>query len=148
MSTSLTRYARLLKLLSHPARLEIIHLLRYQSLFVQDIELMIGRPQAFISQQLQQLRDAGIVVTERVGRRIAYKLENAAIIRGSDMLRKALGFGEKNISRVPKVFRDPVCGMTLEPKSASFRFVYRSQPRYFCASGCMKRFQKSPSQYL
>lgn len=148
MNRSLSEYARFLKLLSHPARLEILYLLRHQPLFVQDVQVMVGRPQAFISQQLQQLRVAGIVATERVGRRVAYKLADARLIRGSDMMRQALGFGKGKDKPRKQIFRDPVCGMRLEPRIATFRYVYRKEPYYFCASGCLKRFQKSPMQFL
>ncbi len=142
-----TRYARLLKVLSHPARLEVLHLLRTQPLFVQDIVTMVGRSQAFVSQQLQVLRAAGIVRTERLGRRIAYRLTSPDFIRGSDIIRAALKPATPRTSS-RTIFRDPVCGMKLEPKTASFRYVHRHQPYYFCASGCWKQFKHTPSKFL
>lgn len=148
MTKSFGTYADHLKLLAHPARLELVHVLRDQALFVQDLQLMLGKPQAFVSQQLQLLRRAGVVATERAGRRVAYKLANPAIIRGSDLLRQAFGLSVADHGRKRAVFQDPVCGMRLAPHTAAFRFVFRREPYYFCASGCLHRFRKAPHHFL
>jgi ArsR family transcriptional regulator len=58
-------HANLLKALSHPRRLEIIHLLRDQELPVTDIYTMLDLPQANISQHLMVLRDAQVVHARR-----------------------------------------------------------------------------------
>lgn len=148
MNRALSEYARLLKLLAHPVRLEIVHLLRHQPLFVQDVQAMVGRPQAFVSQQLRLLRAAGIVGTERIGRKVAYTVADKRFLRAHDLLRSALGFREDDDARTHRIFVDPVCGMRLEPRTATFRHVYRKEPYYFCASGCLHRFQKRPHHFL
>ena len=53
-------HAQLLKSIAHPRRLEIIHLLRDQSLLVSQIVEMLDLPQANISQHLQILRNAEV----------------------------------------------------------------------------------------
>ena len=44
--------------------------------------------------------------------------------------------------------RDPVCGMTVDPKGAKHRTVYEGQPYYFCCLGCLTKFEVDPARYL
>jgi Cu+-exporting ATPase len=43
---------------------------------------------------------------------------------------------------------DPVCGMTVSPATAAGQFEYAGKTYYFCAVGCLNRFQADPQQYL
>jgi len=43
---------------------------------------------------------------------------------------------------------DPVCGMEVDPKSASATYEYKGQTYYFCSPGCKAAFQKDPEKYL
>lgn len=43
---------------------------------------------------------------------------------------------------------DPVCGMTVKPKSAAGPYEYKDQTYFFCGSHCLKRFQKDPERFL
>jgi DNA-binding transcriptional ArsR family regulator len=52
---TLQKQATILKALSHPRRLEIIHLIRDQELPVQDIHQMLDLPQANVSQHLKRV---------------------------------------------------------------------------------------------
>jgi DNA-binding transcriptional ArsR family regulator len=52
---TLQKQATILKALSHPRRLEIIHLIRDQELPVQDIHQMLDLPQANVSQHLKRI---------------------------------------------------------------------------------------------
>lgn len=151
-------HASLLKALAHPRRLEIIHLLRDQSLCVSDIYEMLDLPQANISQHLMILRDAGVLTTKREGKQIMYALANQKIIAASDMLREFLidQHQDSNLSDqfsltmkelVPLV-HDPVCGMRVSPKTAGGSARYRQHDYYFCASGCLKRFNENPKKYV
>lgn len=42
---------------------------------------------------------------------------------------------------------DPVCGMTVDPKSAAGKSEYQGQTYYFCALGCKKAFDQEPERY-
>ena len=53
--------AALFKALSHPVRLEILEILREGEECVCHMEAVLGPRQAYISQQLMVLRDAGLV---------------------------------------------------------------------------------------
>ena len=44
--------------------------------------------------------------------------------------------------------KDPVCGMTCDPKTAAGKSEYQGQTYYFCSPGCKKAFDKEPQQYV
>jgi Cu+-exporting ATPase len=48
---------------------------------------------------------------------------------------------------VPAV-RDPVCGMTVDPRTAKHRTEHAGMTYYFCASGCREKFMAEPARYL
>ncbi len=67
-------WADLLKALAHPLRLQIMHsLLRDGCHNVSCIERRTGVSQSSISQHLQKLRAAGLVVSERSGNEVYYR---------------------------------------------------------------------------
>ncbi len=43
---------------------------------------------------------------------------------------------------------DPVCGMTVDEKTAQFKTDYKGTTYYFCAPGCKKVFEGQPEKYL
>jgi len=152
-------HAQFLKALSHPRRLEIIHLLRDGSLCVSDIYRMLDLPQANISQHLMILRQAGIVTTRRQGKQVVYKLSHPNIIKASDLVRETLIDQHQHnqtlqsqlhlsMKELVPLVHDPVCHMRLSPRTASFTHTHQDHPYYFCASGCLAAFQKNPTRYL
>ena len=44
--------------------------------------------------------------------------------------------------------KDPVCGMTVDPKTAQFHGVYQAKHYYFCSENCKKQFDENPGQYV
>jgi P-type Cu+ transporter len=44
--------------------------------------------------------------------------------------------------------KDPVCGMTIDPRSAAGRSDYAGAAYYFCASSCKQRFDGAPETYV
>ena len=70
----------LLKALSHPVRLQILQVLaEHGEACVCHLECALGRRQAYISQQLSRLREAGLVVDRREGLNVFYRLADPAI---------------------------------------------------------------------
>lgn len=59
-------------LLGQPSRLHIVLAIGLEKVCVCQLERLLGNRQAYISQQLMLLREAGLVETERVGRHIYY----------------------------------------------------------------------------
>lgn len=71
--------ADLLKLLSHPVRLQILDELRKRQACVCHLQAVTHRPQAYVSQQLRILREADLVVDEKDGQNVYYFLKNENI---------------------------------------------------------------------
>jgi len=144
-------HAKLLKAISHPKRLEIIHLLRDQELTVTEIQEMLDLPQANLSQHLQILRSSKIVNTRKDGKNIYYKLSQMNFIKASDLIREILIQRHKNdplanelllnMEDLVPLTHDPICGMRLSPKTASFALKHNGKTYYFCAEGCLKKFK-------
>jgi ArsR family transcriptional regulator len=69
-----TPHANLFKALMHPARLSILEILRDGEQCVCHLEAVLGCRQAYISQHLMFLREAGLVEDRRDGTRIFYRV--------------------------------------------------------------------------
>jgi ArsR family transcriptional regulator len=69
--------ARFLKALAHPVRLQILDLLRHGEVCVCHIESALDKRQAYVSQQLIVLREAGLVDARRDGLQVYYRLTSA-----------------------------------------------------------------------
>jgi ArsR family transcriptional regulator len=65
---------QIFKVLTHPARLAILEILRSEEHCVCHMEAQLGFRQAYLSQQLAVLREAGIVEVRRDGWNIFYRV--------------------------------------------------------------------------
>lgn len=74
------------KVLSHPVRLHILNELRRSEACVCHLEAVVGRPQAYVSQQLAVIRDAGVVDTSKNGLHVFYHLKDPKIKRMLEIL--------------------------------------------------------------
>ena len=43
---------------------------------------------------------------------------------------------------------DLVCGMTVDPKTADAKYVYKGKTYYFCSKEDQQEFAKSPDKYV
>ena len=82
--------AEVLKVLSSPLRLEILHRLADGPLEVSRIAAAIGATQPNASQHLSILRAAGLVEADRHGREIHYGLVDPDVIVACDVMRGVL----------------------------------------------------------
>jgi DNA-binding transcriptional ArsR family regulator len=89
--------ADVLKTLSNPRRLEIIHLLADGPREVGRLAEAMGISQPNASQHLALLRAAGIVEAERDGREVRYRLSDPEIIVACETMRGVL---VRRISRI------------------------------------------------
>ena len=71
--------AQFLKVLTHPARLAILELLRDGEHCVCHMEAHLGCRQAYLSQQLAVLREAGLLQDRREGWNIFYRVADARV---------------------------------------------------------------------
>jgi ArsR family transcriptional regulator len=71
------RAARVLKSISHPARIQIVELLLERGpLPVKEIYESVSISQSNASQHLKLLEDAGVLISERDGKQIYYRAAN------------------------------------------------------------------------
>jgi len=80
--------ANIAQALSHPTRLRILELLRGEGAYVMDLVEWTGRPQANISQHLAILRDASLVVADREGMAVRYRVKDDRVFEVIDRLRE------------------------------------------------------------
>ena len=71
---SLARAASLLKIMSHPARLQILYFIESSEETVTAIQRHVGLTQAMTSQHLKILREAGFIQRRRQGTSIFYRI--------------------------------------------------------------------------
>jgi DNA-binding transcriptional ArsR family regulator len=69
----------LFKAVSHPARLAILEELRRGECCVCHLEALLGSRQAYISQQLAVLRDAGLISDRRDGWNVYYRVNDPRV---------------------------------------------------------------------
>jgi ArsR family transcriptional regulator len=82
--------AEVLKTLSNPRRLEIIHLLAEGPREVSRLAEEMGISQPNVSQHLALMRSAGMVESERDGREVRYRLSDPEIICACETMRGVL----------------------------------------------------------
>jgi DNA-binding transcriptional ArsR family regulator len=80
--------ANIFQMLSHPVRLQILDELRRREACVCHLQAVTDRPQAYVSQQLRILREAGLVTDEKDGQNVYYHLQDD-IVR--QLLKEILG---------------------------------------------------------
>jgi DNA-binding transcriptional ArsR family regulator len=78
--------AKTAKALAHPMRIAILEMLRQGGRCVCEMELELGASQANISQHLAALRDANLVVGQRDGMKIRYRVNDMRIFQVLDLL--------------------------------------------------------------
>ena len=79
---------KLFHLLSHPARLRILDELRRAEACVCHLQTVLGRPQAYVSQQLRVLREAGVVADRKDGLLVYYSVADQQV---EHLLKEVLG---------------------------------------------------------
>lgn len=119
MSRSMNEFINevmLIKALSHPARLAILETLRNGEACVCHLEAAYGWRQAYISQQLMVLREAGIVADRREGWNIFYRVVKPEIYAILDAVYRASGRNAKiDLSMAdPEGCACPNCRVELE----------------------------------
>lgn len=95
--------AQYFKALAHPARLRILVALRYGEQCVCHLEALLNKPQAYVSQQLAILREAGLVQDRKEGQRVYYAITDRRLL---PILDEFLG---EVWSRAPMYERLPTC---------------------------------------
>lgn len=90
--------SELLKALSHPTRLAILDILREGEQCVCHMEATLGLRQAYISQQLMILKNAGLIEARRDGLNLYYRVTKSEIFHVLDTLSVVTGV----VNKLPK----------------------------------------------
>ncbi len=91
--------AGLFKALMHPGRLAILTILREGEQCVCHMEALLGFRQAYISQQLSVLREAGLVEDRRDGWNIFYRVIEPRVFSVLDAASALIGPGKQSAAR-------------------------------------------------
>jgi DNA-binding transcriptional ArsR family regulator len=82
--------AEFCRAMGNATRLQILHILRERPMTVSEIVSRLGVSQSMASRQLAVLRSVGVVVGERHGNEIVYRLANEKIGEVCDLVRAVL----------------------------------------------------------
>jgi ArsR family transcriptional regulator len=82
--------ARLCQTMGHAARLQIVHHLRAGPASVSDLAQVIGLSPSSLSRHCAALRDIGLLLAQRQGQRVVYRLASPAIVTVCDSMRAVL----------------------------------------------------------
>lgn len=95
--------AQLLKLLTHPARLAILEILRDGEHCVCHMEAHLGLRQAYISQQLMVLREAGLIQDRRDGWNVFYRITEPRIFDILKAVEQIIPTQRESATKLPAV---------------------------------------------
>jgi len=73
--------AEVLKAVAHPVRIQIIELLEKKEMCVGDIVKALDGKQAITSQQLNMMKDKGVLECRREGAKVYYRIGNKNVIK-------------------------------------------------------------------
>lgn len=76
----LDRISALFKIMGHPRRLQLLHLLMQNRMTVSEICSALKWEQSAVSHQLQMLKKAGVVTSLRQGKNVIYQLTDPRIM--------------------------------------------------------------------
>jgi DNA-binding transcriptional ArsR family regulator len=79
-----THAAEVLKAVAHPLRLMIVEALQEGERSVGEIADALGEKQAITSQQLNLMKDKGVLASRREGAKVFYRIQNQNVIRVLD----------------------------------------------------------------
>ena len=54
---------------------------------------------------------------------------------------------QKQVKEETTPQKDPVCGMTIDPKTAESKYVYKGKTYYFCSKEDQETFAKNPGKF-
>jgi ArsR family transcriptional regulator len=123
----LTHLAGTLKVLSHPARLRLLAMLRSGGLCVCQAAAALGSPVSTVSEYLSELKRAGLLVERREGRWVTYSLAGAPEARALlqhvwDLIGDQAWVGKdaRVVRKVRRLGREDLCHAGLEQEKFGF----------------------------
>ncbi len=92
--------AEMLKGLAHPARLRILNALRGEEECVCHLTVLLKQRQAYVSQQLMFLRQAGLIEDRKEGLRVYYHIKDPRLVEVLDLVNAMAGVTPKEPDRL------------------------------------------------
>jgi rhodanese-related sulfurtransferase/DNA-binding transcriptional ArsR family regulator len=96
-------FAKVMRALAHPHRLELVEQLAQGERAVEALAQRTSLSVANASQHLQQLKQAGLVVSQREGRFVLYRLSDDGVL---DVLASLRRVAERNVAEIDRIVRD------------------------------------------
>jgi rhodanese-related sulfurtransferase/DNA-binding transcriptional ArsR family regulator len=96
------QFAAVAKALGNPQRLELVEQLAQGPRSVEALAVKLGLPIANVSQHLQAMRRAGLVMSERDGKFVNYRLADGSVLEAFAAVRKV---AERHSAEVERVVR-------------------------------------------
>ena len=96
--SSIAKVSDLLQVISPEPRLEILLAIGEGEACVCHLEARLGYRQAYISQQLMALREAGLLSTRRDGKYIYYRLEKPEVMKMVELAARLAGLDMSVVS--------------------------------------------------
>jgi len=88
--------AEVLKAVAHPTRLQIVEFLKAGERCVCEIMEAVGGKQAITSQQLNMMRDKGVLASRREGAKVYYWINNKNVLKLLDCVREKCPTGGRS----------------------------------------------------
>lgn len=121
------REAGLFKALGHPVRLQILWVLTHEEACVCHLEAQLRMRQAYLSQQLAVLREAGLVAERRMGPYIYYRARDPRVSELIEGVRNLTGSAALGVVDVnPSACSCPRCVVLGQPLAGAGRTRTRS----------------------
>lgn len=92
--------AEYLKVLGSPFRIQILFSIGFDEACVCHLEAMLDKRQAYISQHLMVLRDAGVLATRREGKYIYYRVADRGLF---DLVKSAADILNISLDSMPEI---------------------------------------------
>lgn len=97
----LQRAADILKTVAHPMRLQIIDALEGGEMSVAELCRLLGMPQPYASQQLNLMKNKGILSSRRSGNLVFYAVANPSVVKIIHCVRRQSGAGGSEEAACP-----------------------------------------------
>jgi DNA-binding transcriptional ArsR family regulator len=116
------REAELFKSLGHPVRLQILWILAQEEACVCHLEARLKMRQAYLSQQLAVLREAGLVAERRMGPYVYYRARRPQVGDLIDVARRFAGSDTLGVPEpTPSACSCPRCVVLAQPLAEAAR---------------------------
>ena len=104
-----TRIAEYFKILGAPFRIQILYNIGYGEACVCHLETVLDKRQAYISQHLMVMRDAGILETRREGKYIYYRVADRSLFEILESTAGIINIQENGLPNISNAERHSQC---------------------------------------